>query len=282
MKKIDLSKLPLPAAIQNVDYEDNYNLLLNDFKERLPEYDADLISDPAVKILQSCAYGLTLYQMRVNDAVKSVLISSAKDSDLDNLGALLAVFREKDELDDRFRLRIINALEKASTAGSQCAYEALTMESDARVIDVVAYDDMHKPGVAFILIQSCEYQCGRASEELISKVTSYLSAPERKPLGCKIVVLSVKPYQYSIEAKIVLDKQSNQSLVLKTLKDNIKLFTQTRHRIGQSIPLSEIYARLNIEGVSYVDQLIQPVESINTSNRETPYCREIKIEVSDE
>ncbi|MCF6764837.1 baseplate J/gp47 family protein [Thiotrichales bacterium 19S3-7] len=280
MKRNDLSKLPLPEVIQNVDYEKNYQLLLNDFKVRLPEYNADIDSDPAVKLLQSCAYGLTIYQMRINDAVKSVLITSAEGSNLDNLGALLAIFREKDEVDERYRLRILTALEKASSAGSRYAYEALAMESDSRVIDVIAYDDPTQPGVAFVLIQSCEYLCGRASTELISGVKHYLSAPERKPLGCQVVVMSIKPVEYSIDAKIILDEDSDEALVLKTIKNTIKSFTKARHRIGQCIPLSEIYARLNIEGVSFVDQLIQPTASIITSNKEAPYCKEIKIEVS--
>ncbi|TNF69799.1 MAG: hypothetical protein EP298_01510 [Gammaproteobacteria bacterium] len=61
MSKFDLSKLPPPDSIQSVDYDQNYALLLADFKTRLPEYDATVESDPVIKILEACAYGLTLY-----------------------------------------------------------------------------------------------------------------------------------------------------------------------------------------------------------------------------
>ncbi|MCF6777669.1 baseplate J/gp47 family protein [Thiotrichales bacterium 19X7-9] len=277
MSKFDLSKLPPPDSIQSVDYDQNYALLLADFKTRMPEYDATVESDPVIKILEACAYGLTLYEQRINDSIKSVLVSFSQGADLDNLGALLAVAREEDETDERYRGRILTALEKASSAGSQSAYEALSFESDSRVVDVKAFDDQSQPGKAFVVVQGNEADSGQASDDLLETVSNYLTDPERKPLGCQVIVSSVSPLEYTINAEVVLDPQSDKSVVLKTMQDNIDTLIADRHKIGATVPLSEVYARLNIEGVAYVKELYAPTKTISASDTQTPYCTEVTI-----
>ncbi|TNF65738.1 MAG: hypothetical protein EP298_11410 [Gammaproteobacteria bacterium] len=256
MKKFDLSKLPLPESIRSVDYDSNYALMLADFKLRMPEYNALIESDPVIKLIEACAYGLTVYEQRIYDSMKSILISFAEGTDLDNLGALLAISREDNESDTRYRERILTALEKASSAGSQSAYEALAIEADKRVSDVVAFDKIDQAGKAFVVVQSDENVDGVASNDLLSTVTNYLTAPERKPLGCQVIVLSVEPLEYQINAKVVLDEKSDKELVLKTMHENIESLISDRHKISATIPLSEVYARLNIEGVAYVEEFI--------------------------
>ncbi|MCF6766698.1 baseplate J/gp47 family protein [Thiotrichales bacterium 19S3-7] len=277
MKKFDLSKLPLPESIRSVDYDHNYALMLADFKSRMPEYNALVESDPVIKLIEACAYGLTIYEQRIYDSIKSILISFAEGTDLDNLGALLAVSREQDELDNRYRERILTDLEKASSAGSQSAYEALTIEADKRVSDVVAFDRNDQAGKAFVVVQSDESVDGVASNDLLTTVTNYLTAPERKPLGCQVIVLSVEPLEYQINAKVVLDEKSDKELVLKTMHENIQSLINDRHKIAATIPLSEIHARLNIEGVAYVEELLSPVKSISASNLQTPFCTSVTI-----
>ncbi|MCF6808531.1 baseplate J/gp47 family protein [Thiotrichales bacterium 19S9-12] len=281
MKQFDLTSLPLPDVIASVNYDKNFNKLMADFKLRLPEYDVDTPSDPAIKILEACAYGLTLYQQRINDAIKSVLIAYATGYDLEHLGALFKVGRDINEPDERYRYRITNKLEKISTAGSKESYEVLALEADSRVIDAKAFDDNEKPGVAFVVIQSNETTDGRASDELIQTVTAYLTDKKRKPLGTQVIVLSVEPFEYRIIARIGLYQLLDKEEVIETIKTKLDFLIKRYHKIGSMIPLSEIYSQLNIEGVSYVVDLVSPTQSICGSKTQVPYCVEIDISEAD-
>lgn len=78
MSVFNLANLPLPASISTVDYEANFNALLDKFKVLMPEYDAYLESDPVIKIFEACVYLLTLKDQERNDQIKAVLIAFAR------------------------------------------------------------------------------------------------------------------------------------------------------------------------------------------------------------
>ncbi|TNF65680.1 MAG: hypothetical protein EP298_11095 [Gammaproteobacteria bacterium] len=282
MSVFDLAKLPLPDSIKSVDYDANFNALLDKFKERMPEYDAYLESDPVIKIFEACAYLLTLKDQERNDQIKAILISFAQNKDLDNLGALLAVVRAESEDDERYRIRILTALEKASSAGSAQAYEALSLEADSRVADVKAYDEKDKPAKAFVTIQSNVSDNGEADSELINIVTAYLNHQDRKPLGAEVIVNSVEALNYQIDAMVKFDQSADIETVKMHMTNSINELVSFKHKIGAEIALSEIYARLNMEGVSVVEELNEPKANIKAGQHQAPYCTNINIvEVSE-
>ena len=273
----DLSKLPLPDAISSISYQANFDLLVQKFKEKETNWNAYLESDPVVKILEACAFVLTLKDQQRNDQIKAVLISSAQGDDLDNLGALLAEQRDDGEDDDKYRTRIVTALSKVSSAGAAGAYEALALESDSRVVDVVAYDDETKPAEAFVAIQSNESATGVASADLLAKVRDYLTAEDKKPLGVKVEVSSIQPVEYNIDALVRLDNTADTQTVLSAMQDSISQLVDSKKEIAAEIALSEIYASLNIEGVAVVEKLSSPTQNIKTNNTQVPYCSNISI-----
>ena len=130
---IDLSKLPEPNVIENLDYE----ALLEAAIARLgPDYVVSE-ADPAYKVLESAAYRELLLRQRVNDGARSVLLATARGRDLDNLAALLGVERQVVtpadpdaippveavyESDERLRLRTQLAPSAISTAGPVSSY----------------------------------------------------------------------------------------------------------------------------------------------------------------
>ena len=277
MSVFNLANLPLPASISSVDYEANFTALLANFKLRLPEYDAFLESDPVIKILETCAYLLTLKDQARNDQIKAVLIAFAKGNDLDNLGALLAEARQADEEDDRFRIRILTALDKASTAGAAEAYEALSLEADARVADVKAYDDISQPAKAFVTIQSNVSDNGEADSPLITAVTDYLNHEDRKPLGAQVIVNSVQALNYAIVAVVKFDISADIETVKMHMIEAINALVKQKHKINAEIALSEIYARLNIEGVTVVEELNEPKANLKAGKHQAPFCTSITI-----
>lgn len=85
---IDLSKLPAPQLIEELDYEVILQEMRKKLRELLPEWTGyELESDPANKVLEVAAYREMLLRQRVNEAARGVLIAFAQGSDLDHLAA---------------------------------------------------------------------------------------------------------------------------------------------------------------------------------------------------
>lgn len=273
----DLNKLPYPAAITQVSYENNLNLILTRYKQIQPEWEEYLESDPIVKAFEAAAYVITVKDQERNDQIKAILISSAEGDDLDNLGAFYKVARESGESDERYRTRILLAPDKMSSAGAARYYEALSYDADTRVIGVKAYDIDTQPAKAFVVIQSDEANDGIATTDLIDTVSIYLNYEYRKPLGAQVIVSSVIPVNYTVEAEVELNGNVDNALILQTMRDNVATLVAKKKVIGGSIALSEIYASLNIEGVAVVQNLFSPVSNIATSETEVPVCTDIII-----
>lgn len=63
---IDLSQLPEPEVIENLDFETIYQELLGDFREAMAgEWTAEVESDPVLKLLQLAAYRELLLRARI-------------------------------------------------------------------------------------------------------------------------------------------------------------------------------------------------------------------------
>ena len=86
--RIDLSKLPAPQIIEELDYEIILTEMRKKLQELLPEWTGhELESDPANNVLEVAASREMLLRQRVNEAARAVLLAFANDSDLDHLAA---------------------------------------------------------------------------------------------------------------------------------------------------------------------------------------------------
>lgn len=273
----NLDNLPYPTAITEVSFSNNLRDLILKFQELEPNWSAFLESDPIVKEFEAMAYVLTQKDQVRNEQIKAVLISSSEGPDLDNRGALLGVAREIDEPDERFRSRILLAIDKVSTAGAKGYYEALTYDADTRVEDVLAYDVLNEPGKAFVVIQSTENDDGIASQDLLDTVFDYLNHEDRRPLGCQVIVSAITPINYIVEAEVQLQGNVDSNLIIQSMKNSISELVESKKRIEGKIALSEIYASLNVEGVAVVQNLVSPISNIAVANTEVPICTDIII-----
>ncbi|WP_421780720.1 baseplate assembly protein [Kiloniella litopenaei] len=93
--KIDLSKLPSPQIIEELDFETILAEMIADLKARTgDEFSADLVeSDPIMKNLEANAYRELGIRQRVNEAARAVMLAYSLDADLDNLAAFYSVKR---------------------------------------------------------------------------------------------------------------------------------------------------------------------------------------------
>jgi phage-related baseplate assembly protein len=94
MNRIDLSKLPPPQLVEEMDFEVILAEMRARMRELCPEWTGyELESDPANKVMETAAYREMLIRQRVNEAVRGVMVAFAAGYDLDNLAAFYPVSR---------------------------------------------------------------------------------------------------------------------------------------------------------------------------------------------
>ncbi|PAV68461.1 hypothetical protein WR25_25735 [Diploscapter pachys] len=94
MSQVDLSKLPVPQLLEDLDFEALYLEDLASFRAHMGNrWTAKLESDPVIKLLEVGAYRKLLNRARVNDAAKALLLAYAKEGDLDQLAANVSLQR---------------------------------------------------------------------------------------------------------------------------------------------------------------------------------------------
>ena len=144
MAIVDLNQLAAPDVVEELDYE----TILSERKATLvalyPEDQQDAIartlsleSEPLVKLLQENAYREVIWRQRVNEAARAVMLAYATGADLDQIAGnynvkRLVITPADDttlpptpavmESDTDYRLRIQQAFEGLSTAGSVGSY----------------------------------------------------------------------------------------------------------------------------------------------------------------
>ena len=85
--QVDLSQLPPPIIVEQIDYETIVQAMLADLIARMPEFSALVESDPMYKAIEVFAYREVIVRQRANDACLGVMLAFAVGADLDQLGA---------------------------------------------------------------------------------------------------------------------------------------------------------------------------------------------------
>lgn len=264
---IDLSRLPVPNVIQGVDYESLYAQMVARVKVFIPEFDDLLETDPAVIVLQTCAYFRALDRQRVNDAAKAVMLAYATKSDLDHLGATFGVKRllitpadpetgteAVYENDDAFRERILLAPEGYSVAGPVGAYIFHAKSADADVADVSVISP--EPGEVLVTILA-RSDNGAASEGLLEKVAAALNADSVRPLTDQVTVQAASIETWTLEAELTTYAGPDPAVVILAATQNAQALIDRSYRLGIRPTRSALIAALHAEGVQNVN-LIAP------------------------
>ncbi|EOU4945387.1 baseplate assembly protein, partial [Enterobacter hormaechei] len=94
MPVIDLSQLPAPDVVEELDFEtilaERKATMISLFPEEQQEAVARTLaleSEPLTKYLEENAYREVIWRQRVNEAARSVMLAYAAGNDLDLLGA---------------------------------------------------------------------------------------------------------------------------------------------------------------------------------------------------
>lgn len=139
---IDLSRLTPPLVVEELSADDIFAEMLADLQERDPIFNALVASDPAYQILKVAAYRELLLRQTMNDKAKARMLAYATGSDLDHIGATMAVpvARLDGEDDEAFRARLVLAPEAYSCAGPIGGYIFHALSAHANIKDVAVWN----------------------------------------------------------------------------------------------------------------------------------------------
>lgn len=291
MSIIDLSLLPAPAVIEELDFEDLYQQLLLDFQAAMGlEWTAALESDPVTKLLEVAAYRELILRARINDASRAVMLAFASGSDLDQIAAAYAEQRlvvqaadasavppleEVKEGDASLRNRVQLAFEKLSVAGPRNSYVAHALGADGRVADVTAISP--EPCQVLVSVLSVEGD-GTASSDVLQAVADRLNDEDIRPVGDRVIVQSAQIVPYTVEASLYLYPGPEAELVRLAAEQALQGYIAAQRRLGRDIRLSAVYAALHVEGVQRVE-LARPEADVVLDETQAAYCESYSIVV---
>ena len=281
---IDLSRLPAPDVIEDLDYE----ALLAAAVARLgPDYVVSE-ADPAYKVLESAAYRELLLRQRVNDGARSVLLATARGRDLDNLAALLGVERQVVtpadpdaippveavyETDERLRLRTQLAPSAISTAGPVSSYRYHALAASADVLDVAVSSPA--PGSVTVTVLAREGN-GLADEDLLAAVTAALNDESVRPLGDVLVVQSAAIVDYRVTAELTIGAGPDSDAVLAAATTAVTAYAASARKIGRNVPRSALFAALHVAGVEAV-ALTAPAADVAITAVQAAHATQIQV-----
>lgn len=290
MPAVDLTQLPAPKVIEEIDFE----TLLQQRKDRLiAAVPADirdqvtatlaLETEPLTILLQENAYTEMILRQRINEAAKAVTLAYSIDSDLDVLAANLDTERkviqpadpdaippvsEIKEGNDEFRARSQLAFEGLSVAGPRGAYEYHALSADPRVADVKAITPAPCEVIVTVLAIAGD---GSAPADLIAAVDAALDDEDTRPVGDLVTVQSAVIVPYAIDAALYFYPGPEAEPIRAAAEASLQTFISKQRRIGRDIRRSAIFAALHVEGIQRVE-LALPAQDILISTSQAAHC----------
>ena len=292
---IDLSQLPPPQIVEQIDFE----LILAERRaymislwpvEEQAKIAARLAKDsePLTKLLQENAYRETVWRQRVNEASLANLLATARGTDLEqlagNFNVKKLVIQEGNpsavppvaqlmESDESLRERAQMAWEGLSTAGPRNSYIFHARAADGRVADATA--ESPSPAVAVVTVQSLLGD-GTAPAELLAVVNAYLSDDDRRPVADRLTVQGAQILNYQVKAKLYLLSSGPESEpILAAAQQRLLAYVHQRRRLGMEVSESALHAALHVEGVRKVE--LEGWVDIVATKAQAPYCTGITL-----
>lgn len=284
---VDLSRLPSPEVIETIAYEVILAELLADLVSRDPSFTALVPSDPAMRILEVCAYRIMLERQRGNDQARGVMVAYAVGGTLDQLGALVGTTRLQlspptdqapavMEADDDFRRRIVLAPDGFSVAGPEAAYVYHALSAHPDVLDATAISP--EPGVVLVTVQSRTGD-GEAAPDVLAAVAAALNADSVRPLTDNVTVQSASLVEYASHAVLYVFAGPDSSLVLAEATSRRDAYLAECRKLGRTPTRSGQIAAMHVGGVQRV-VLTSPAEDLVIDRTQVAICTEATLTIA--
>lgn len=276
MNAPDLTQLPPPEVVENLDFETILQVHRADLLARYPEAAAviDLESEPLNKLLQAHAYRELLYRQRVNEAARAHLLAFATGADLDHKAAFYGLTRLDGESDERLRARVQLRIKSLAGNGTREAYELTAMTASQNVRDARATQPF--PGRVHLLLWCHD---AAQAEATLATVLAAINADDGRPLGVPVTVALARARAINITAAIEREAGAPADLAQRLvvmLADALAAYA----RLGRDVPRSWITARLHTAQVAAVrfPDPAAPAESTPLDDDEYPTLGVVHIE----
>lgn len=289
MSTIELSALPAPQVLEDLDFEEIYQGELTAFRQYMGDnWTAFLESDPVTKLLELGAYRRVQNRARVNDAAKALLLAYAQGSDLDQLAANVRLQRlvvQAEDLaavppvaavleeDDALRERVQLVYEGLTTAGPRNSYILHARNASGLVADATA--ESPSPAEVVVTVLGLDGD-GSAGAELLETVRVKLSDDDVRPVGDRLTVQSAQILRYRIDAVVYMAGNGPENeATLAECKNRLLAWVNQRRRLGVEVARSGVDAQLHISGVSRVD--LNNWNDIRPSKAQAAWCEDVTV-----
>ncbi|MBH8311714.1 baseplate assembly protein [Klebsiella pneumoniae] len=281
MPTIDLSQLPSPTIIEELDFETILTEVKAVMVAAFPDDQQSAVaaammleSEPLNIIAQAMAYRELLLRQRINEGAAACMLSHSTGDDLDNIAAnldteRLVITEATDtadavmESDEALRLRAQAAFEGMSVAGPSAAYEYFARSASGQVADARATSP--SPAEVVVAVLSTEGD-GTASAEMLAAVAAAVNDEEVRPIGDRVTVQSAEIVEYEIDATLYLYPGPESEPIINAADASLQKFlTQNDKKISRDVARSAISAALHVQGVQRV-VLNSPPEDIKISD----------------
>ncbi len=246
----DLTSLPAPQILDDLTLKDLRDRVLTNFIEAEPDYESLLASDPAVTVLDTYVFREFVLRLRINSAIKGMLLAYATGANLDNIAANFLIERLTDETDEDFRARIQERGLIPSAAGPANIYKYHALSSSTDVVDARVYSPA--PGeVEIAILGPVDVNDGVPSEELLETVYDYVNSDTKRVLTDLLTVVPAVKITQNVTAVVSLLPDTPQSVF-----DNLQADFETAHEeysgLGKDLTKSWIISQLHVDGVHSV------------------------------
>lgn len=267
MAVLDITTLPAPAVIQEVDYEailarqkaqflTEWNALRVTYPE-LPAYDTlSIESDPVGIVTQAESYREMLLLARINEAARARLLAFATGSDLDQLAAFYDVVRMPGETDIRLKTRVVLEIQGRSAGGPKERYKAVIMAADIRVESVEVYRIGRSP-LIYVAVYSTEPN-GVASDGLLTIVRAAVEDDNVQLVNDEFVVTSAVLNVVNIVADIWLLPDADEATVTRAATA-LRQAWELERALGRDLIREWWVSKLMISGVHKVTAITADV-----------------------
>lgn len=290
-EQLDLSRLPAPEAIRDIDFETIFSertaSLLAEFAEKGVPFDVEnLETDSSIILEEIDGLREVLAKFQINDTVKALLIPFSTGGNLENLAAFYGVTRvlikaadANDsavyETDIDLRRRVLLATEAFATAGTFAAYVFHGLSADPNVRNVDVWSP--GPGEVHLAVQSREGD-GMPSVDLVDAVRTHLYRPEIKPLTDMLTVIPVSNIYYTIAVNAYVLPGPDPVIVQAEVEKSLAAMVERRRVPSRDVPRSAIYAAAQVDPVDLVE-ITHPLADLIVGDGEVAVCTGITVTV---
>lgn len=183
---------------------------------------------------------------------------------------------EEQEVDERYKERIVLAPEAYTNAGSRGAYRYHAMSAHQSIIDVAVHgpDEGQEDGHVALYVLTAQ---GEPSAELLQLVSEQTSGEKRRPLCDVVQTLPSTRVEFAIKARLEFYNGVDRATAMADARAAVeKLAADMRSGLGRDIVPEQVTAALKVAGV-YRPLVDEPAEVTVVAGNEWASCTSIEL-----